>query len=76
MFQSDQETAAEAAEYRRREARARRRARRQGLVLCKSRRDGSYMLVDAHRNGAVVEGYGVWLCEFGLWLDDVEAALS
>ena len=59
-----------------REQRARRKARRQGLRVCKSRRDGSFMLVDGDRNWVAVGGSGPIGCEFGLWLDELERALA
>lgn len=58
-----------------REARARRRARRLDLHVVKSRRDGTFMLVDDWTNavvaGAFLDGYG-----YGLSLELLEDAIN
>lgn len=67
-------------QYAAREGRVRARARRQGLVLRKSRsRDpravqhGTYMLLDGSTNAVVASGLANG---YGLDLDEVEAALA
>lgn len=56
-----------------REARVRRMARREGLRAEKSRRDGTWHLVDPYRN--TIEAGGT-LNGYGLTLEQVEGALA
>lgn len=56
-----------------REDRLRRRARKQGLFIQKSRRNGTYMVMN--ENNWLVAA-GDWSNGYGLDLDDVEAYLE
>jgi hypothetical protein len=56
-----------------RESRLRRAAQRQNLSLHRSRRDGTYCLVDPHSNCLAVWGSPDG---FGLSLDEIEQALA
>jgi hypothetical protein len=51
-----------------RERQARRLAERQGYILRKSRRDGSYIVIDIESNGLVSFAGGVTLDEVERWL--------
>jgi hypothetical protein len=57
-------------------ARLRRQARRQGYALRKSRKDGSLLIVDPRTNTVVAGGHGYAGCEYGLFIEDVEAWLG
>jgi hypothetical protein len=58
-----------------REARVRRALAREGHALRKSRRDGTYMVVDPHNNTIVDYNFGSQ-DGYGLTLESVEAELA